>query len=302
MKKIIAILIFGVMLLSGCDHTTTSSSESITTEKSIISTESNTITVESEPEDSSAEIKMTDEEFIWFVKEKMDNYTGDEAHTYLINTNLNYTPVDETFLICYAKAIDEALDYIADNSEHYFINSDTIKLSFFDILYYEPHEFVVSYYNENGLPCYDILVYTGSGMWDFETFKGVNYDEQVAFMPIDNSNYPDYFYRTQYTENGDNITEWYTIYSNTFNHWLACRKIVKPSGEIICEYYLKGKQYFCSEKELSDWASEIEERGRENGYTIAPYTSKELTKDDILSDELFDEMTLFIYHELVNEN
>jgi hypothetical protein len=307
MKKIAALLVLGAMLLSSCGDTTTSSSGSITTEASSTSIESNTVTSavtsHSEPEDSLAQIKMTDEEFIRFVKENMESYSHEEAFEYLNSTHVNFTPVDnETFLICYAKAINEALDYIADNSEHYFLNSDKIKLSFFDILYYEPHEFVVSYYNENDLPCYDILVYSGKRISNFETFKGVNYDEQVAFMPIDNSNYPDYFFRTQYTESGDNITEWYTIYSNTFNHWLAYRKIVKPSGEIICEYYLKEKQYYVSEEELNKWTDELEEQGRENGYTIAPYTSKELTKDDILSDELFDEMILFIYHEQVIEN
>jgi hypothetical protein len=215
---------------------------------------------------------------------------------------------NETFLICYAKAINEALDYIADNSEHYFLNSDKIKLSFFDILCYEPYEFVVSYYNENDLPCYDILNYSGQGIDIFETFKGVNYDEQVTFFqfeffPSEKPAKPDYYcIQTQYIENGESITEWYTMDIMAYSHGVAYRKTIKPSGEIICECYYRDQKYYCSEEELNKWTDELEEQEMEIGYTIAPYTSKELTKDDVLSDELFDEMILFIYHEQVIEN
>jgi hypothetical protein len=307
MKKIAAFLVLGVMLLSGCDDTTTSSSESITTEASSTSIESNTVTSavtsHSEPEDSADEIKMTDEEIILFVKENMESYSHEEAFKYLNSTYVNFTPVDnETFLICYAKAINEVLDYIADNSERYFSYSDKIKLSFFEILCYEPYEFIVSYYNENGLPCYDILFYANTEIYIFDTLKGVNYDEQVAFIPDESSKKPQYNYlRTQYTENGNNITEWYSIGMLGVYRGLSYRKTVKQNGEIICEYYYRDQKYYCSEEDLNKWTTELEEK-KNNKYTIAPYTSKELTKDDILSDELFDEMILFIYHEQVIEN
>lgn len=295
-KKIIFILMSGTLLLSSCGVSDIGSFnfEGLTSE--LPETTSVSIqTSENMTETVTTQKLMTDEELVLSVRENMDNYTYEEAASIQIGKDLiNMT--------CYAVLLKSALEYVADNSQQYFSHNDKIKISFFEFFYSNPYELVISYYDSNNLPCYDIVACTFRSVHLAATIKGVDYNERVAFIPDwyleenHGQSYPPscYYIQTKYSENSDSFVDWYNIDSLALYPGIGYRTTTKPNGELICEYYRQRIQYYFSEEEMIEWTGQLEEVEKTNGYHYAPYTSKELTQEDILSDELINDLILFV--------